>query len=88
LSVKPLMALMTDESIMGLISWIFHSYSLPNTLLRTYGTSRVSAVDNFDLPLMAFGGKLGRLHILAEILTNRLPFLWDVFPFSSSQPVI
>jgi hypothetical protein len=25
---------------------------------------RVSAVDNFDLPLMAFGGKLGRLHDL------------------------
>ena len=28
--------------------------------LHTYVcTSRVSAVDNFDLPLMAFGGKLG-----------------------------
>jgi hypothetical protein len=26
----------------------------------------VSAVDNFDLPLMAFGGKLGRLHDLGS----------------------
>jgi len=42
---------------------------------RTKFFFRVSAVDNFDLPLMAFGGKLGRPRKMVDIFN---PYLYNL----------